>query len=92
MTHQAVGPTIGIAETEIEIAADSDAETNEEQRQADEITARSEQARAVPIQQRDGEGQHHADAKQAPEGQAPPAARLGRGPDAEGRGEQSAQQ
>ena len=38
VVHQPVGPAIGIAEAEIEIAAYGDAETDEEQRQANDIT------------------------------------------------------
>ena len=50
VAHQPVGPAIGIAEAKVEIAAHGETEANKEQRQANQITARIEQARAIPIQ------------------------------------------
>ena len=63
VTHEPISPAISVAEAEIEIAAHGDAKTNKEQRQADQKTARIEQARAIPIQQRDDKGGKHAAAK-----------------------------
>src|SRR5215813_5127469 len=87
VAHQAIGTTIGVAEAEIEIAEHSDAEANKEQRQADQITARIDQACAIPIQYRDKKGGNHPAAKQTPKHQALPASGFGRGPNTEGRRE-----
>jgi hypothetical protein len=65
---------------------------NKEQRQADQITARIEQACAIPIQYGDEEGGNHPAAKQTPKRQTLPASGLGRGPDTEGRSEQGTKQ
>ena len=47
---------------------------------------------AVPVERGDDEGCDHAAAEQGPEGEALPASRLRRRPDAEGRGEESPEQ
>jgi hypothetical protein len=79
MAHQAIGTTISVAEAKIEIAEDSDAEANKEQRQADKVTARIEQARAIPIQYGDDKGRNHAAAKQSPKSEALPTSGSGVG-------------
>jgi hypothetical protein len=50
VAYKPVGPAIGIAEAEIEIAAHGDAEANKEQRQPISKRSRIEQARVIPIQ------------------------------------------
>ena len=90
--HQPVGAAIGVAEAEIEIAADGDEETDQPKRQTRNEAGPIEQGRRVPVEHRDHEGQHHAAAEQSPKGQALPAAGLGCRPDAEGRSKQGAQQ
>src|SRR6185437_3088120 len=84
MAHQAVGTTIRVAEAEIEIAEHGDTEANNEQRQADKVTACIEQACAIPIQYGGDKGRYHAAAKQSPKSKTLPTSGLWRRPNAKG--------
>src|SRR5581483_663107 len=82
---------ISVAEPEIEITAYGDEKPGETERQGEDETGPVEERRRIPIERRGEEGEHPGAAKEAPEGQALPAAGFRCRPDTERGKEKGAQ-
>jgi hypothetical protein len=87
-----VRAAIGVAEAEIEIAADGDRKAGDADWHRDDQARPIEERRCVPVENGDHEGRHHAAAEQTPEGQALPTAWSRRRPDAKAWNEERPQQ